>query len=217
MPTNKLLGILGDRVTIRTFDFCALQFLNQWLEKEASYCISLASSDIATQRQALGAAGAHFRVARNLPRKYESERNLQRYQPVLDILNELEDVTPSNMVEIVENTRQRISSEYGQRNVLSLTTKFLWLKIKSPIRVYDRQARIVLGTPDGDFAAFNDAFTAKYAESQSQIEKACGKLVDMVSYSVQPNMQQSELRDLVSSQWFKERVLDIYLWNQGST
>lgn len=213
---SAALGILGERVTIRTFDFCALQFLNQWLEKEASYCKSLASSDIATQRQALGAAGAHFRVARNLPRKYESERSLQRYQPVLNILNELGSVTPSNMVEIVENTRQRISSEYGQRNVLSLTTKFLWLKIKSPVRIYDRQARVALGTPDGDFVAFNNAFTAKYAESQDQIEKACGKLVDMASYSVRPNMQQAELRDLVSSQWFKERVLDIYLWNQGN-
>lgn len=201
---------------IRTFDFCALQFLNQWLEKEAGYCKSLTSNDITTQRQALGAAGSHFRVARNLPIKYESERGLQRYQPVLNILNELGDVTPSNVVEIVENTRQRISSEYGQRNVLSLTTKFLWLKIKSPVRIYDRQARIALGTPEGDFGAFNDAFTAKYAESQNQIEKACSSLADMVSYSVQPNMQQTELQELVSLRWFQERVLDIYLWNQGN-
>ena len=26
----------------------------------------------------------------------------------------------------------------------------MWLKIKSPVRIYDRQARVALGTPDGD-------------------------------------------------------------------
>lgn len=203
---------------IRTFDFCALQFLNQWLEKEADFCKSLASCDIVTQRQALGAAAAHFRVARNLPREYDSERGLQRYQPVLDALNlkNLEVINSNNVVKIVEDTRQCISSKYGQRNVLSLTTKFLWLKFKSPVRIYDHQARIALGTPDGDFSAFNNAFTEKYAVNKNQIEKACSKLVDMVSYTVQPNIQQEELKELLSSRWFKERVLDIYLWNKGN-
>ena len=158
---------------IRTFDFCALQFLNQWLEKEANYCESLASSDASLQRESLVAAGGHFRAARNLPKKYDTDRGLQRYEPVLEILNDFAPVTFDNVIDVVNYTRQRISSKYGQRSVLSLTTKFLWLKVKSPVRIYDRQARIALGTSEGDYLAFNTAFTTRYSECQEEIEKAC--------------------------------------------
>lgn len=201
---------------IRTFDFCALQFLNQWLEKEATYCESLASSDTSIQREALVAAGGHFRVARNLPKKHETDMSFQRYEPVLEILNDLAPVTLDNIVDVVNDARQRISSEYGQRSVLSLTTKFLWLKVKSPVRIYDRQARIALGTPKGDYLAFNTAFTARYAESQEEIEEACSNLSNVISYTVSPSLQQGSLKNLVSFPWFRERVLDIYLWNQGN-
>lgn len=201
---------------IRTFDFCALQFLNQWLEKEANYCESLASSDASLQRESLVAAGGHFRVARNLPKKYDTDRGLQRYEPVLEILNDLAPVTFDNVIDVVNKTQQRISSKYGQRSVLSLTTKFLWLKVKSPVRIYDRQARIALGTPEGDYLAFNTAFTTRYSECQEEIEKACRNLINVISYTVRPNLQQESLVNLVSSTWFRERVLDIYLWNEGS-
>ncbi|MWJ28570.1 hypothetical protein GPM19_10190 [Halomonas sp. ZH2S] len=200
----------------RTFEFCTLQFFNQWLEKEAGYFEGLASFEIDKQRQALLGAGGHFRVARNLPTKYEESRKLERYEPVLDILNKLGPVTHKNVTSIVSDTQQRISSEYGNRNVLSLTTKFMWLKFRSPVRIYDRQARIALGTKPGDFAAFNEAFSSCYARFQEQIEQACGNLSKVIPYSVEPTMKEYELRSLVSTKWFQERILDIYLWNQGS-
>jgi len=201
---------------MRTFNFCALQFLNQWLGKEAIYCESLASNDITTQRNALVAAGGHFRVARNLPTIYETEYNLQRYEPVLYVLNEVGPLTADNVTDIVNDARQRISFAYGKRNVLSLTTKFLWLKFQSPVRIYDRQVRIALGTREGNYLAFNDAFTSRYAEHKDEIETACGNLSDVISYSIRPNMEQAVLEGLVALPWFRERVLDIYLWNQGN-
>lgn len=202
---------------LRTFDFCALQFLNQWLEKEAGYCKLLASNDIEAQRKALAAAGGHFRVARNLPRKYEAAKKFSRYQPVLNVLNQLGPVTSHNVTNVVADARQRISAEYGRRNVLSLTTKFLWLKVRSPVRIYDSQTRIALGTDEGDFTAFNEAFSTRYAGCREQIERACGNLSKAMSYSVQPTMGGRELKSLVSAEWFQERVLDIFLWNQGNT
>ncbi|MGB0713421.1 MAG: hypothetical protein ACPGUC_07655, partial [Gammaproteobacteria bacterium] len=79
-------------MTKQTFDYCALQFLNQWLWKEEAYCKLLASSEVESQRESLIAAGGHFRVARNLPKKFEEANNLSRYQPVLDALNNIEAV-----------------------------------------------------------------------------------------------------------------------------
>ncbi|WP_323843820.1 hypothetical protein [Microbulbifer magnicolonia] len=200
----------------QTFDYCALQFLNQWLGKEAVYCKLLASSELENQRKALVKAGGHFRVARNLPKKFETAGNLYRYQPVLDMLNDICDVSSSNVTDVVDQARNRISDQYGGRSVLSLTTKFLWLKIKSPVRIYDKQARIALKTADGDFVAFNDAFSDRYAKCEKQITEACSNLENVLSYSVQSDMKKSEVKNLVTEQWFKERVLDVYLWNQGN-
>jgi len=202
---------------VRTFDFCALQFLNQWLEKEAKYCEFLNQDSQEDQRNALIQAGAHFRVARNLPTEYESSRNLPRYQPVLDVLHRAPQVTPENVVEVVSDVQRDISVQYGGRNVLSLTSKFLWLKFKSPVRIYDRQARIALGTAEGDFQAFNAAFSLRFTQCASEIESACQNLKSLAPYTVSPNMSGSEIDSLAKSPWFMERVLDIYLWNQGNT
>ncbi|NTW77397.1 MAG: hypothetical protein HGB33_06440 [Syntrophaceae bacterium] len=202
---------------VRTFDFCALQFLNQWLEKEAKICDSLASDARATQRDALVKAGGYFSIARNLPTKYEINKNLERYDPVLEVLASLPQViTPDNVEREIEKAQQAISTQYGGRKVLSLTTKFLWLKVKAPVRIYDNQARIALGTQDGDFSAFNAAFSARLAQCTPDIERACSKLKSVVSYTVIPKMSASEVDSLANMQWFKERVLDIYLWNQGN-
>jgi hypothetical protein len=146
---------------------------------------------------------------------YQKTKNLRRYEPVLDALEDLGPVTSDNITNVLANAHQRISSEYGQRNVLSLTSKFLWLKFKNPIRIYDRKARIALSTEEGDYSSFYHAFSKRYAECQEQIEQACANLVNVVSYSVQPRMNRWELESLVMSPWFRERVLDIYLWNQG--
>lgn len=203
-------------MSVRSFDYCAFQFLNQWLEKEKGYCDSLASDNVDTQREALIAAGGHFRIARNLPTRFEEEKGLHRYQPVLDVLNKMNHISSDNVVNVVNEARLEISSHYGGRGVLSATTKFLWLKRKSPIRIYDRQARIALGTREGDFSEFNAAFSARYEECFNQIEKACANLSHVIPYLVNPNLSKQEVDDLVSEQWFRERVLDIYLWNQGN-
>lgn len=201
----------------RTFDFCALQFLNQWLEKEKSYCEMLASPDIETQRLALAKAGGHFRISRNLPTHFEKENNFPRYQPVLDVLKNIGEVNLSNVTDVVNKARDQISEHYGDRNVLSLTTKFLWLKFKSPVRIYDKQARIALKTKESDFTAFNDAFSDQYADCEERIIGACSNLKNVLSYSVQPEMRQDEIEKISSEHWFRERVLDIYLWNLGNT
>ncbi len=201
---------------VRTFDFCALQFLNQWLEKEESYCDLLASTDIKDQRRALFKAGVHFRVARNLLTAFEANG---RYQSILEVFNKnkISDVNLHNVVDVVGEVQEQISGHYGGRNVLSATTKFLWLKVKSPIRIYDQQARKALGTKDKDFISFNEAFTDRYAECEKEIKEACSNLKSILSYSVRPDIKHEELANLVSEPWFLERVLDIYLWNQGST
>lgn len=202
---------------IRTFDYCALQFLNQWLEKESNYCDALAQDSPDVQRTALLGAAAHFRIARNLPTKYELKQNHQRYQPVIEVLNGLGEVNPANVEHVVEETHQAISQRYGNRRVLSLVTKFLWLKVKLPVRIYDRQARIALGTQEGDYPSFNNEFSTRFDKCAKEIDRACENLKSVLPYTVKPAMTAFDVDTLVKQQWFKERVLDIYLWNEGNT
>lgn len=201
----------------RTFDFCALQFLNQWFEKESGYCSQLLSSQSEEVNLAgLAAAAAYFRIARNLPRAFEQNQGLSRYKPVLKAIYSLDFVSPEGAVDTVDAIQKHISEEYGGRNVLSLTTKLLWLRFKSPIRIYDSQARTALGTPEGEYLPFYRAFSQAYTQHRAEIESACSRLSSVVTYSVRPDIEPTELNELVTSLWFKERVLDIYLWHKGN-
>lgn len=199
-----------------TFDYCALQFLNQWLQKESGYCECLASSDIETQRKALISAGGHFRVARNVPKKCEKEHGYARYEPVLAVLNNLNNVSAEDAVDVVEAVSEKISKSYNNRSVLSLTSKFLWLKFKAPIRIYDSQARSSLRTKQNNYLEFNTKFSESFAECKDEIALSCRNLLVVSNYSVQPGISRGELKKLVSKQWFQERVLDIYLWNSAN-
>lgn len=198
----------------RTFDFCALQYLNLWLEKESHYCRMLSSS-IDEQIVAVKKAAGYFRVGRNLPKKFE-KNNDYRYQPVLEVLNRVGSLTEENTIHIVADTCKQISEHYGGRNVLSLTTKFLWLKFKSPVRIYDRQARTAINTPPNNYACFHEAFLEQYSSYKEPIEAACDNLKNMLSFTVQPQMKQKDIKNIIHKDWFHERVFDIYLWNKGN-
>lgn len=200
-------------MTERNFDYCALQFLNNWLDKEEIYFDLLSSSNLENQRQALVKAGGHFRVARNVPKKYDL--NGKRYQAILDILSTTDNLNLDNVVDVVNDVQTSISENYGNRQVLSLTTKFLWLKFKAPVRIYDTQARISLGTQENNYNAFHEAFSLYYEDKESEIVGACNRLKNVTTYSVSPNMSHKDVENIVSKQWFRERVLDMYLWNNS--
>lgn len=198
---------------VRTFDYCALQFLNQWIEKEKGYCAAVASADLETRREGLVGAAGHFRIARNLPIEHE---NGGRYQAVLDALDEIDNATADNAVHLVSSLQQTVSAAYGGRKVLSAVTKFLWLKIKAPVRIYDSQARCALGTAENDYPAFYSAFTEKFENFRYEIDSACARLNNVLSYSVASGATPEQISSLASQHWFKERVLDVYLWNAGN-
>lgn len=200
----------------RTFDFCALHFLNQWMDREARIHEMLADTEEEKRRMALSEAGAYFKVARNLPTQYEDGNGVTRYQPILEILNRIETINPADVVSTVAGTERSISDYYGGRKALSLTTKFLWLKVRSPVRIYDRQARVALGTREGDYEEFNEAFSVFFENHSQQVADACHALKSVMNYSVRPDLAKDALEELTSEIWFQERVVDIYLWHAGN-
>lgn len=201
----------------RAIEYCSLQYLNQWLEKDSNYCYVLANGNKEEKLQILKSAAGFYRIARNLPAKFDEGKGLVRYEPVLEIIDT---VSPqdfsNNTISRIREIEKLLSKKYGGKSLLSLTTKFLWIKIKSPIIIYDSQARTAIGSENGDLESYYDAWKAAYKEKQKQIETACRKLSKLTLYTVNPNICTEYISEVSSKDWFYERVFDIYLWNKGN-
>ena len=136
---------------------------------------------------------------------------------MLDIIERLElsKVNKNPVEELLKNAK-KISGKYGDRNVLSLTTKFLWIQIKQPILIDDSQARIALGTKNGDLAAYYEKWRKEFESNQDEIVDVCSKLPDMNKYAINQEIGTKEVIKNISEElWFHERVFDIFLWSKG--
>jgi hypothetical protein len=202
---------------IQTFEYCSLQYLNQWLTYDREFCDALSGLNREDKLAALKRAGGFYRVARNLPREFDEEKEIPRFSPILDIIDEVDpNQFQKNTVTGILEIGKKISEKYGEKKVLSLTTKFLWLKLQSPIIIYDSQARIALGTKDGNLIAYYEEWLKNFKKCEDQIKQACAKLSDLHLHTVNYEMEREEyIKSISSERWFHERVFDIYLWNKG--
>lgn len=201
------------------FEYCALRYLNMWLSNEREACEALAGDDVQVKLDALAKFAVAYGIARNLPTRHDRGEKLLRFQPVLEIIDEYtaDDFQGTSLVENVKLVNSLISKRYERGSVLSLTTKLLWLKVKSPIIIYDQQARAALNTKYGEIEAFYSLWRQQFEKNKSRIEDACESLPDVHKYSIDPGFGSREYVAGISSQaWFQERVFDIYLWHTGA-
>jgi hypothetical protein len=174
-------------MAIPTFEYCSLHYLNQWLAYDRGYCQALSSGSQETKLSALKSAGGFYRVARNLPNDFDEKQGLARYQPVLEIINSVhKEQFKDDPINKILKVERQISEKYGGRSVLSLTTKFLWLKIKQPILIYDSQARIAVGANSGDLFDYYKKWQERFEKHKKYIEEACTSLPEIHLYAVDP-------------------------------
>jgi len=112
------------------------------------YCHALATGDWTEKLTALRDAAVAYSVARTLFSELDGPA---RYEPILDIIDPLRPTRfEDRPVEEIRKIERQISQQYGCRNVLSATTKFLWIKIKQPILIFDSRARNAFGIRNND-------------------------------------------------------------------
>lgn len=201
----------------RTFEFCSLHYLNQWILRDSGYCEALANGSEDEKLNALYKAAAFYRISRNLPLAADENIGLPRYKPLLDVLDS---VRPSdfkaNVIQGIREVESAISKKYRDKGVLSLTTKVLWLKLKRPIIIYDARARQAIGTKDRDLHRYYSEWRRAFKRHSEQIVAACGKLVTMSKYTIDEDIATPRyIKDITAEPWFHERVFDVYLWNRG--
>lgn len=193
----------------QSFDYCALHYLNMWIAHDSVYYNGLKRNKIDEKLESLKKAAKYYKVARNLPKKYDKK---ERYSDVLNIIENVKSTKNSTgTINLIKETEGKISGIYG-RKALSFTTKILWLKLQDPIIIYDKKVRTALGTRDGDITQFYEEWQRKYAECEGQIALACARLRKISRYSYN-NIPAEEIAKLSSRSWFKKRVFDMYLWH----
>jgi hypothetical protein len=168
---------------------------------------------------AIREAAAVYGVARNLKRRFDEGKGLPRFKPVLDIVKSLDATyfSDKKFISSIERVRNRIACAYGGSDSLSFTTKILWLRFKCPIIVYDANSLKVLGTKKSEFAPFCAAWKEAYGKVRADIETACERLPAVAKFSVFGNdLTREYITELISNDWFKERVFDSWLWHTGA-
>ena len=201
------------------FEYCSLHYLNQWLRNERAFCEAI-EAPVASQRlKANSDAATFFRVARNPPAQYEAADGKQRYRPVLEILDSVKasDISEKTVAASVEKVRSQISRSYGEKEVLSFTSKLMWVKLKSPVVIYDKRAREALRTKAGDYESYCSRWRETYQRYTRAIEDACKSLYKVRKYCADPTTATEQyISNVASAEWSKHGVFDIFLWSAGN-
>lgn len=200
-----------------TFEYSALYYLNQWLLRDRKYCDAFNGSDENVQLEALREAAIFYGVARNLPCKHDS--HIGRLKPILDVIASVlpQDFQEPHLIPKVLEVRNALSNAYGGNDLLSLTTKFLWLRLKQPIIIYDGNARRALQATDGDLKDFYSKWRNQFGRNRTAIQNACNLLQGIHRFSIDPvSATPQYISKVASEEWFQERVFDIYLWHEGA-
>jgi hypothetical protein len=202
------------------FKYFALHYLELWLSKDRRFCKALAGGNETEKLGALKEAAAFYRVARNLAKVHDVEKQenkVLRYKPVLDVIDALDPIAfqGARLTTSIMEVERKISLRYGDRRVLSLTTKFLWLKMRSPILIYDSRARKALRARLGDIDDYYSRWRTEFDSFGNEINAACELLHKVHEYSAPNAATPRYIQEIASQLWFKERVFDVYLWDSG--
>ena len=188
-----------------------------WLKHDRPYHDSLNNGTREEKLNSIKKAVTYYKVARNLPKEYDVDIRCDRYEPILKIIDKVVATDFStDTLKSISKVEREISRAYGDRSVLSVTTKLLWLKMRDPIIIYDSQARVALKTPDGDLPGFYAAWRTKFNTHSKAIATVCAKLSKVAEYSYDQTIATpTYVKDISAQAWFQERVFDMYLWHEG--
>lgn len=200
-----------------SLEYFSLHYLDMWLRHDRQIHQSMNNGTREEKLISIKEAATHYKVARNLPKKYDEDIGCARYEPILEVIDKaIASDFSRDTVKSISKVHNKISKAYGDRGVLSFTTKLLWLKIRDPIIIYDSQAREALNADDGDLSGFYEAWRTEYSTHSKAIASVCAKLSSVSKYSCDQTIATPAYVQAISAQsWFQERVFDMYLWHRG--
>ncbi len=212
---------------MENFEFFALAYLNDWWQYDRNFVAGLLPSQSKDNRvQSLYAAANYYQVARRFPKKDWPGEDWRRFGPVLDLLDGAAEVMGGLTQSNVDQTVQDLAKKLGKTDVeISAASKFLWLRHKAPLVIYDDRAykcltqRLGSSIPAKEwqrtgYRRYREAWIEQFAKRKERISMACAGLARLKDFSPDDETVDN-LNAMVTSQWFFERVFDKFLWSGG--
>jgi hypothetical protein len=151
--------------------------------------------------EAINKLARRFAIVGGFARKFDVDRGLPRYGPVVSALQSyLPDGTRDPVEAVLDFTRD-LQGKY-HRHLLSASSKILWALWGRDILIYDArgfqtlQRRFNHLSPR-DYHGYCLAWVAMFAECADEIGEECAR------------------QRVCNERWFHERVFDWYLWRSA--
>lgn len=170
-----------------------------------------ANPELSNLRKAL----RYFQVARN----FTGLNDDTRAEVVRDKLLETRAQSDLSTEEQVESLASSFNEAGFQYNI-SAASKLLWLSSQKPI-IYDSRAFRALREQYGhrgnkkDYQAYCASWRRAYKEAETAVLNAVNELPKVRAFLPGDTPADDQLLTLVSNEWFRERVFDLYLWELG--
>lgn len=203
-----------------SFYYAAYSYLDEWMGNDSRFHNVLAyekRNEISEEggRKLLVEVATYYSVARTLRDTGEDRRLLAAYQT----LAETEPPTMEDVVEKVTLFAETLHQRYGPKTPLSAASKFLWMRFRSPVVIYDSKASGWLWNrclKSEGYSAYHEAWLTEYKEHEGRIREACSELKYFKKFTLADQMLDEKFSDLIGSQWFAERVFDHFMLNDES-
>jgi hypothetical protein len=202
-----------------SFRSCAEHYLRQWCSYDRGFVRGFSSGPVTCEL--LSKMCNRYGVARTLPGEAP-----QKYTKFAEMLNRNRDVqlTRPNVAETIEREFRSMQEAYG-KSFLSAITKAFWMMKRHPVAIYDANARRGLQKCDlppgtNQYRVYFDSWLKFFEDSHTQRalddaltwlpnSRSARRLLKMKSIS------EADIMELVASDWFRNRVVDIRLFSMG--
>lgn len=191
------------------YEYFAMKYINQWLLKEKPLHENLSDKHIT---EVWISKSLHFfQVARTFKGLSDGDGKGFIAQTLLDNSKRL---TVNNFPDKVEKLAGDFNDKFGSRNI-SAASKLMWLRKRSPVIIYDKWAKKALVnkglSKQATYTEYCNAWKLEYVKHQKAIKKACGNLLGIKTFCALWELTDTESREIIKSDWFQERVFDMYL------
>ena len=193
-----------------SFDYYALRYLLLWEQAERKIFEQFSAS---RSPEALRKAMHHFRISRS----FSGVADNAKANLIIDALDQANSGAPADNV---HSLATRFKKEFDLFN-LSAASKLLWWKHKSPYLIYDSQAVKTLRKlghrfETRNYADYERSWRSAYDRYEGEIERAAASLIVLHPFIAHWHSTPDSIAELASQPWFKDRVFDMALWDNGN-
>jgi hypothetical protein len=214
---------------LTNFRFFALTYLSDWWQYDDQFVRGL-RPQAKSRREYLEKAANYYQVSRSFSDDYDGpagrlDKALTEVDAMLLTVNNV--ITPTNVDATVTTLAQRLGSIYLKKktgkpqNLISAASKFLWLRRRSPVVIYDGRAVATLTALQANtgetYSSYRSAWRAEFPKYEVRIRSACSNLSHSSVKNFAPDgTAKIRLNSVLRTRWFHERVFDKFLWWNGT-